>query len=275
MLRARVSLFLIFLINIFCLLPGTAGAIGISSFQPVNGYLVSESDSGRETVRFMTDKGMIALEGKYSYFRYRTNQRKPHSTRRILEHYMAVLEKAGGEVVWAANVSLGGRNFVGRVNVNGDETWISVEVKDLRNYDVSLLERAVPDVPKPYYAQNTQAMKDESEALTLLATVDRTKQLELDVSFKPGSAVLRPVPPQFKVIAAMMRMDQSYSFRVEAPVDSPPKGTSEERRLLRIARQRAIYDALVVSGVPSSRLTVEYPLGQDPEEISKARIVLR
>ena len=268
------KVYLQFLILVFCLHPVTADAIGIGSFQPINGYLISKSDIGTEAVRLMTDKGMAALEGKHSYYSYHTNQKKPYSAQRVLEHYMGILEKLGGKVIWVEDISLGGKFFVGKVNINGDETWISVEVKSLRNYDVSLLERAVAEVPNLYSAQNTQTMIDDAEALILLKTVDKTKQLQLDASFKPGSAVLNSIPPQFKRIAVMLRMDDSYSFRVEAPVDFPAKGTTEERRLLARNRQRAIYDALIASGVPASRLTMEYPIGQDAEEITKARIVL-
>lgn len=273
MLRTKV--YLLFLVLVFCLHIRTADAIGISSFQPINGYLVSKSDVGAESVRFMTDKGMTALEGKHSYFRYHTNQRKPYTARMVLEHYMRLLEKAGGEVVWIENASLGGKRLVGKVNINGHETWISVEAKDLRNYDISFLERTLAEVPKPYYSRNTQAMINDAEAITLLATVDKTKQLQLDVSFKQGRSALSSIPPQFIRIAAMMRMAPDYYFRVEAPIDFPSIGTSEERRLLMKDRQMAIYNALIASGVPSSRLTTEYPLGHDPEEISKARIVLK
>ena len=266
--------YLLILIFAFCFYPGIADAIGINSFRPLSGYLVSRSDIGAGAVSFMTDNGMTALDGRYGFFSYRTNQRRPHSTQRILDHYMSLVKRAGGEIVWAANVSLGGRNFVGKVNTGGQETWISVQIRDLRNYDVSLLQRSVTAVPRRYSAQNTQAMKDSAEALILLETVDRTGQLQLDVSFKPGSAILRSSPSQLRRIAAMMRMDPSYNFRVEAPVDFPSTGTSEERRILARNRQRAIYDALVASGVPPSRLAVEYPLGQAPEEISRARIVL-
>ena len=275
MLRAKV--YLLFLVFTFCFYPGNSEAVCVSSFQPIRGYLVSKSDVGSESVRIMTDKGKAALKGKHSFISYRTNQKKPYSARRVLEHYMKHLEKAGGEVVWVEDASLGGKSFTGKVNNNGNETWISVHVKDLRNYDVSVIERTVTDVQKSYSTvlQNTQDMKDEAEARLLLGTVDKTKQLQLDVSFKPGSAVLNSIPPQFRRIAIMMRMDPDYNFRVEAPFDFPSKGTSEEKRLLARNRQRAIYDALVASDAPSSRLSIEYPLGQNPEEISKARIVLK
>ena len=269
-----IKIYLLFLIFVFCFYPGDAGAIGINSFRPPNGYLVSRSETGA-SARFMTDKGMTTLEGRHSFFSYRTNQNKPYEARRILEHYVRLLENAGGEVVWAENVSIGGKSFTGKVSSGGNETWISVEVKDLRNYNVSLLERSVAYIPSPHSAQNTQEMMDEAEALILLETVDKTRQLQLDVSFRAGSSALTSVPPQFGRIAVMMRMDQSYNFRVEAPIDFPPRGTSEERRLLARARQRAIYDALIAAGTPASRLTMEYLPGETPEEISRARIVLR
>lgn len=242
---------------------------------PSPGYSVAKSETTIGGQHFITMDGTVFVGGKRSFYLYRTEGNKIDQTA-VIEHYISALEHAGGTLIWKESPSLGGRRLSGRIIKNGYETWFHLELLSLREYMITEVTRAVNiHETVELKGEETELIKTEAEALKLLYIVDNTGELTLDVKFKLGQASPVRITPMFAQIAAMMRKDLSYSFRVEVPVDSPKTGSPEQVRTLLRNRRVELTNALIKAGVPASRITSEYPVSMGtPPELKQARLVL-
>ncbi|MDR1622869.1 MAG: hypothetical protein LBS00_10890 [Synergistaceae bacterium] len=187
--------------------------------------------------------------------------------------FIASLQKAGGEIVFREEPSLGGRYVAGRLARPGRDVWVVQESTSLREYRLTILETSNPETSKGASpAVSPAADETEAQVLDLLRTVDRTGVLELPARFAAESSALsKGYEAGFKKVVMLMEKDSSLKFRVSTYTDSNLK-PSEQRALLR-DRARKLVDTLVSMGADKGRLAMDLSTGETANSAAAPGVV--
>jgi hypothetical protein len=251
-------------IVVVCASSAFAANVGVRRDHPLfkrpSGYEIVEYDVGERALALPRERfGAMPLAGRLTEIFYRT-EGQPLSSSALGVRFIASLQKAGGDVVYAENPGMGGRTIVGRLVREGRDVWVMQEAVSLREYHLAILETPVDRV---YNTPAAHPINDETEAqvLDLLHTVDRTGRLEFPARFPHGSSVLsKGYEADFEKCVMLMDKDPSLKFRVETYTDADLK-PAEQRTLLR-DRLAGLVDTLIGMGVDKGRLTTEVPPGE-------------
>jgi hypothetical protein len=218
------------------------------------GYKIISYKSGNGSSEIPIPGNTLLLSGRQTEILYKTEGR-PLSPSALTERFLSALQKAGGEVIFLENPSLGGRRVLGRLPRAGRNVWVMQDSLSLRLFRLLLLDSASGgNLPISREVSPDIRWEEEAQALDLLHIVDRTGRVELPVKFAAGQTVpLTGYESDFRKFVALTKKDPDLNFRVEVWTD--PGVAPVVQRTQATQRTAAVIDILTRMGVETGRLT--------------------
>jgi OOP family OmpA-OmpF porin len=186
---------------------------------------------------YISEEETVAVEGKKTEIDYNYNLETGFpSDLQVIRNYSNAVKSIGGTSVyeWHNGATL-------KLVKDGREVWVGVATGNQgAAYTLTIVERA--------------AMVQEVTANDMMAALQRDGFMALYINFDTGKSTIRPESrPIVEQIVALMKQNAGLRLSIEGHTDNV--GTPASNKLLSEQRAKAVLDAVVATGVPSSRLS--------------------
>ena len=197
------------------------------------------------------------VEGKYTRISYYRGSAPHPGGLAIRRNYETAIKAAGGEVIFTQ-----GYYSVMRGTWQGKEVWAELRASDTgRYYFLTIIEK--------------EPMVQVITAAQLGTALDRDGFIALDIQFDFGKSSIKPESrPAIAEMVALLKARPGLRIGVEGHTDDV--GDAQSNKALSLARARAVMTAMIVAGVPETRLGAagfgeERPIADNRTEEGRAR----
>ena len=228
-------------------------------FTRMKNFYITNCESNFDAVDFyINDSDYKSIEGQKTMIDYYLIEGSPvPSYLQIRRNFSNALKSISGTVLYE-----GDRYLCGNLIKNNREIWVSVEgFNDGWEYRLTIVE--------------VEEMAQEVSASDMLDALNRDGYMALYINFDTGKFDIKPESqPIIDQIAQLMQDNPDLKLSIEGHTDNV--GTPQNNKVLSENRAKAVMNAVVSSGVDSSRLTSvgwgqERPIADNHTEDGRAK----
>jgi OmpA-OmpF porin, OOP family len=255
-----------FFLTIFTFTASSQDADGCKDhpmFNRMPGYIIAECTVNFDQAQIMmADGNEMPVEGNKTYIYYapKEDNKQPPSFFQIVKNYENAISKYGGKKIYynADRATL-------KLRSGDKDIWLSLNNWESTNgtgyYDITIVE--------------VEEMKQDIMAKDILEALNKDGHIALYINFENGKSAISPESKKIiDNVVTMLRENAALKISIEGHTDNT--GTASSNKILSETRAKAVMNAVIAEGIPSSRLTStgwgqEKPVADNSTDEGKAK----